>query len=66
MHTIPLSEYVRCLDAGDLPGVAALLLTSARKLAAIGADFLICPDNTVHEAMPWVVPKDDERHPRTR
>jgi aspartate racemase len=56
MHTTPLSDYVRCLDAGDLPGVAALLLASARKLASIGADFLICPDNTIHEAMSWVVP----------
>jgi aspartate racemase len=57
MHTLPLAEYVRRQDAGDLEGVADLLLTSARKLAAAGADFLICPDPTVHEAMPWVVPR---------
>jgi aspartate racemase len=56
-HTLPLAEYVRRQDASDLEGVADLLLTSARKLAAIGADFLICPDNTVHAAMPWVVPR---------
>jgi aspartate racemase len=55
MHTLPLADYTRCLDAGDLEGVAALLLASARKLAAIGADFLICPDNSVHVAMPLVV-----------
>jgi aspartate racemase len=53
MHTLPLAEYV----ASDLQGMASLLLTSARKLAAAGADFLICPDNTVHEAMPWVLPE---------
>jgi aspartate racemase len=57
MHTLPLSEYVPCLDAGDLAGVADLMLTSARKLAAIGADFLICPDNTIHAAMSLVVPR---------
>jgi aspartate racemase len=57
MHTLPLAEYVRRQDAGDLDGVAEMLLTSARKLASIGADFLICPDNTVHEALPLVIPR---------
>ena len=28
------------------------MLASARKLADIGADFLICPDNTIHQALP--------------
>src|SRR6059058_156475 len=27
----------------------------AHKLARAGADFLICPDNTIHQALPWVV-----------
>jgi len=27
------------------------MLSSARKLAAAGAEFLICPDNTIHKAM---------------
>jgi len=45
MHTPSLAEYTRCLDAGDLAGVGALMLGSAHKLAAAGADFLICPDN---------------------
>ena len=52
MHTHSLAEYVRCLENGDWPGVAALMLASADKLAAIGADFLICPDNTIHQALP--------------
>ena len=51
MHTHALSHYVKYLDAKDLAGVAQLMLSSARKLAAAGADFLICPDNTIHEAM---------------
>lgn len=56
MHTHPLSAYVICLDRNDLAGVAALMLSSARKLAGAGADFLICPDNTIHQAMPFVAP----------
>jgi aspartate racemase len=30
------------------------MLSSAQKLAAGGADFLICPDNTIHQALPHV------------
>ena len=54
MHTPPLAEYVACLDRGDLEGVGSLMLRSAEKLAAIGADFLICPDNTIHAALPLI------------
>ena len=50
MHTPSLADYVRCLDAGDVAGVGELMLASARKLQAAGADFLICPDNTIHQA----------------
>lgn len=56
MHTPSLAGYVDCLDRGDLPGVAALMLASARKLDAIGADFFICPDNTIHQAFHLVAP----------
>lgn len=52
MHTPPLALYVECLERGDWPGVAALMLASAEKLASLGADFLICPDNTIHQALP--------------
>ena len=54
MHTPSLAEYVACLDRGDLQGVGELMLASARKLAASGADFLICPDNTIHQALPLI------------
>lgn len=57
MHTPSLADYVVCLDRGDLAGVAELMLVSARKLAAAGADFLICPDNTIHQALPLVLPR---------
>jgi aspartate racemase len=57
MHTPSLADYVACLERGDLQGVADLMLVSAEKLARIGADFLICPDNTIHEALPLVLPR---------
>jgi aspartate racemase len=57
MHTPPLARYVHCLDRGDIAGVGELMLGSARKLAAVGADFLICPDNTVHQAYSYVAPR---------
>jgi aspartate racemase len=57
LHTPSLAEYVRCLDRGDWQGVAELMLGSAHKLSAIGADFLICPDNTIHQAFPLVAPR---------
>lgn len=57
MHTPSLADYTACLGRGDLEGVAELMLASANKLAAAGADFLICPDNTIHQAMPLVAPR---------
>ncbi len=57
MHTPSLAEYLARLEVSDLDGVARLMLASAHKLASIGADFLICPDNTIHAAMPLVLPR---------
>lgn len=57
LHTHSLADYVDCLDRGDRQGVAELMLSSARKLASAGADFLICPDNTIHQAMSHVLPQ---------
>jgi aspartate racemase len=57
MHTHPLAEYMACIYCGDWQGVARLMLSSANKLAAIGADFLICPDNTIHQALPYAEPR---------
>jgi aspartate racemase len=54
MHTPSLAAYEACLDRGDWEGVGALMLASAGKLAGIGADFLICPDNTIHQALPLI------------
>jgi aspartate racemase len=57
MHAFSFAEHVRLLAAGDWPGMGVLLLESARKLASIGATFAICPDNTVHQALPYVEPQ---------
>jgi aspartate racemase len=54
MHTHSLAEYMRCIYRGDWDGVGELMLSSANKLAGIGADFLICPDNTMHQALDHV------------
>jgi aspartate racemase len=56
MHTPSFDRYVACLEGGDLDGVAALMLDSARRLQRAGADFLICPDNTIHQAFARVQP----------
>jgi aspartate racemase len=57
LHTHPLQLYMESIDSGDWQGVAGLMLDSARKLAMGGADFLICPDNTIHQALPFVRPQ---------
>ncbi|HXZ81571.1 MAG TPA: amino acid racemase [Terriglobales bacterium] len=54
MHTFPLAEYMRHIERDDWQGVAELMLASAEKLANAGADFLICPDNTAHQALPFL------------
>lgn len=54
MHTHSFDEYVKCLDRNDWRGVGELMLASANKLAKIGAELLICPDNTIHRALPYV------------
>ena len=56
MHTHSLGEYMKFIGPGDWQGVADLMLSSAAKLQKTGADFLICPDNTIHQAMPHVLP----------
>lgn len=54
MHTPSLEDYMRPIYRGDWPAVADLMLASATKLARVGADFVICPDNTIHQALPLI------------
>ena len=55
MHTFPLSDYMEFIYRDDWRGVGELMLASAHKLAKAGADFLICPDNTIHQALPYLL-----------
>ena len=54
LHNHSLAEYMKFIDRGDWKGVGELMLSSANKLAKAGADFLICPDNTIHQALPLI------------
>jgi aspartate racemase len=63
MHTFPLSAYMEPVYRDDWHAVGEMMLASGRKLQALGADFLLCPDNTVHQgldlvrersALPWL------------
>jgi aspartate racemase len=63
MHTYPLSEYMKYIETGDWEGVARIMVNSAERVISAGADFLICPDNTIHQAFdlacsatsrPWI------------
>ncbi|HKV95249.1 MAG TPA: amino acid racemase [Candidatus Angelobacter sp.] len=56
LHTISLAEYMKPIDSGmDWKSVGKIMLRSAETLKRAGADFLVCPDNTIHQAMPFVV-----------
>jgi aspartate racemase len=54
MHTPSFADYEACMERDDWSGVGQIMLDSAIKLARIGADFLICPDNTIHQALPLI------------
>ncbi len=57
MYTHSFAKYMQCISRDDWQSVGGLMLSSANKLAKIGADFLICPDNTIHQALPYVEPR---------
>ena len=54
LHGHSLADYMKFIRSGDWAGVAELMMSSAEKLARAGADFLICPDNTIHQAFDLV------------
>jgi aspartate racemase len=60
LHNYSLARYMQHVEAGDWAGVAELMMSSAEKLARAGADFLICPDNTLHQAFDLI----EHRSPR--
>src|SRR5258706_2919184 len=54
LHTYSLAEYMKFINRDDWAGVAELMMSSAERLARAGADFLICPENTLHQAFDLV------------
>jgi aspartate racemase len=54
LDSIPLAAWMPAFDAGDYRGVASFMLESAQLLAAAGADFAVCPDNSAHRAWDYV------------
>ena len=60
LHSHSLAQYMKYIDHGDWTGVAELMMSSAERLSRAGADFLICPDNTIHQAFDLV----EHRSPR--
>ncbi|HET9157346.1 MAG TPA: amino acid racemase, partial [Myxococcaceae bacterium] len=57
LHGHSFGDYDARITRDDWAGVAELMLDSARKLAASGTRFLICPDNTIHQAFDLVAPR---------
>lgn len=54
MHTHSFASYVDSIARDDWKAVGELMLASVNKLAKMGADFVICPDNTIHQALPHI------------
>ena len=52
--TLDCVSFARCMpayDRGDYDAVREVMAVSLRRLADAGADFFVCPDNTVHLAL---------------
>ncbi len=58
LHNIALADYMQHLSSReDWDSVAEIMLRSVETLRRAGADFVICPDNTIHAALPHVLPR---------
>ena len=55
MHTFNLNDYKKPSDADRWDLVSERILASAKILASAGADFLVCPDNTVHVSIDEII-----------
>lgn len=57
MHTYPFADYMHQIYKGNWQSVAQLMLFSLQKLLDVGAELVICPDNTIHQAFDMVIEK---------
>jgi aspartate racemase len=51
--TLDCMSFAPCMpmyDAGDFDSIRQFMQTSLERLALAGADYFVCPDNTVHQA----------------
>jgi aspartate racemase len=55
MHTFNLNDYKKPSDADRWDLVGERILASAKVLANAGAEFLVCPDNTVHVSIDEII-----------
>jgi aspartate racemase len=51
LDCIALARSMPAWDQGDHRSIRATLATSVQRLAAAGADYFVCPDNTAHMAL---------------
>jgi aspartate racemase len=54
MHTFSLAEYMKPIYKDDWHAVGEMMLASAARLKGFGAEFVVCPDNTVHQGLDLV------------
>ena len=54
LHSFSLRSYQRLIDDDRWDAVGEMILESAARLVGSGAQFLICPDNTVHQGLDLV------------
>lgn len=56
LHTFNLQDYMQYLVGGrvDWEAGGIKLIESVEKLKSIGADFVLCPDNTIHHGVDLV------------
>lgn len=51
LSILPMAPTLEQYQRNDLAAVRAYLAATARRLAAAGCDFFVCPDNTAHLAL---------------
>ena len=54
LHNLSLAGYQKLIDRDDWRAVGEMMLESASSLVRAGAEFLVCPDNTVHQGLDLV------------
>jgi aspartate racemase len=57
MHTPSFAIYMKAIYENDWEKVGELMLESSKIVAKTGAEFAICPDNTIHQAFDLMIGK---------